>query len=195
MYSRFKVEYKELIKPFNVIDIMSGPLISPFNLLNGGLSRYGEEKGADSFASKYGYGPELSSALRKCKNPKNTLYGSAVGATGKVGNVFGDIALIERDIVSMLLGNDHPNTNQRTASMLDKLEKDLSSGNYSPGAKKELEEEIKRMREAYDNVTLLSNNEDGPNIRKGIYTVVDDITNKHSDLREIFNFYNDEFRF
>jgi hypothetical protein len=79
--------------------------------------------------------------------------------------------------------------------MLDKLKKDYAKGQYSPEAKKELEREIKRMEEAYENAVKLSVNEDGPNIRKGIYQVLDDITNGHSDLREVFNLYYDAYRF
>lgn len=198
-YNRLVVEFGLLNKPFtainNVLTLMTNPGVIAKYIANSNPAKYGEEKGADSFAAKYGYGPEQASALRKMSAPENSVYGEIIGSTSDIGNIIGDLVELECDIVSMVLMDPHPNVNQRAASMLDKLEKDYKKGDYSPAAKKELEREIKRMREAYDNAVIISTNEDGPNIRKGLYAIIDDATGGHSDLREVLNFYYNSYRF
>lgn len=199
MVSRVNVEFGLMSKPFNILKKVGDLILNPskiiYTIANADLTKYGGEKGADSFAAKYGYGPELSSALRKMKGAQNSLYGAAISGTGAIGNVLADITELQIDITNMILLEPHPNNNQRAAAMLNKLEKDLQKGDYSPEAKKELEAEVKRMRKAYEEATLITESEDGPNIRKGIYTMLDGLTNGHSDLREIFNFYYDAYRF
>ena len=82
----------------------------------------------------------------------------------------------------------HPSNNQRAASMLKKLQKDLDSGDYPPEMKRDLQKEIDRMQKAFDTVND-SNVQSNVQIKKTWYEIMNQITKNHTDLREIFNFY------
>lgn len=160
----------------------------------GRLARYGGEKGADSFAARYGYGPELASGMHKLDVPENMLVTKFSDNAGVVGTFMNDLTTLSIDLIGCITLDPHPNSNQRASAMLKKLENDLKSGDYPPALKKDLENEIKRMRAAYESITDPRRGGD-PSIRKGWYKFIDNITQGHSDIRELLNFYFDSFRF
>ena len=197
--SRPFIESNIIVAPITMIMNIQNLMVqvakrwNPVGILKSTL-KYGEEKGADSFATRYGYGPELASALTKLNKKDNTLYGNAINKTGAIGNVIGDMVLLEQELVSGILLDPHPNNNQRASSMLKKLKRDLANNEYSPEAKIELEEEIIRMEGAYKTCSKLGDDE-LPNVRAAIYHILDSITKGHSDFRESFNFYYKKYEF
>ena len=192
VYSRWYSEYSLLIKPFAILSSLPNTIIQRMNVSN--VVKYGEEKGADSFAARYGYGVELVTALKKMGVPKYSLYGETAHRSG-VGRVFADITELSVDIVSGLTLDPHPNTDQRAAAMIKKLKTDLAKGDYPAEVKKELQEEIVRLEKVHGVVNVINDNPEGPKIRQSIYDMINRATDNHSDLRELFNFYFDSRRF
>jgi hypothetical protein len=199
VYHRFWLEVNYLMNPVNIVRTMVTCLSNPVKVMTSVMQNidilgYGEEKIADSFAARYGYGSELVSALKKFNVPRDTMYGKLV-MSGKVGGIVADIAELQVTIINGLLLDPHPNTDQRAASMVKKLKRDLAKGDYPRELRSELEAEIKRLEEAHRTVNIINESVDGPNIRKAIFDVVNKATGNRSDLREIFNFYFDSYQF
>lgn len=155
---------------------------------------YGGEKGADSFAAQYGYGPELISGLKKMEHPKEYLGTKLNTSMGPLGAVSADLYDLTIDCISAMTLNVHPNNNQRAQATLAKLKADYKKGEYPPALKRDLEFEIKRMEKMVDAVSK-SSVEGDVNIKKAWYDMINTVTRGHSDFREIFNFYFDSFRF
>lgn len=188
-------EINYFFKPVGVLAAMAKTLVG-----DGGrsaliaLPKYGGEKGADSMAAKYGYGPELASGLHKMENPENMLATRMNDSMGAFGTIMSDLTILGVDLVAGMTLDPHPNNNQRAASMLKKLKNDLKTGDYPPAMKKDLEAEIKRMEEAYEAINDPRRGKD-PSVRKAWYRFIDGMTKGHSDLREVFNFYYDSYNF
>ena len=158
------------------------------------LGKYGDEKGADSFATKYGYGAELISALHKFDNPENLLGTAFLKSLGTFGSVMADLTLLSLDVVSAAKLDPHPSHSQRAQSMLKKLKRDLDKGAFPPGAERDLREEIAKLERAVN--TVANTPIDGDTgIRKAWYDILNHITKGHTDIRELLNFYFDPLAF
>lgn len=189
---------QQFIMPLNILAYaystamkMSNPVTYILNALTG----YGNENGADSMCAKYGYGPEQASALQKMEDPENTLYGKV--ERSDTSGIFGfnhDMAQLSLELISMISGDPHPNSNQRASNTLKKLKKDLATNDYPDGMKKDLEQEIKRMEDMFE---VCSKNSSPSNlqVRQGWYNLINAIAKNNSDFRQIFAFYFDSFRF
>ena len=111
---------------------------------------YGAERYSDSFATAYGYGQALSRGLLKIDPvTANTTYKKVVNSN-KI-TAFGDLVLITfMNICSMItLTGVHPSTGHRIKNGLEKLERDLQTGDYPVEVKKSLESDIRIMRSIY----------------------------------------------
>lgn len=162
--------------------------------LIGGIVGYGGEKGADSFAAKYGYGPELVSGLTKMSEPEELLGTKIKDAFGPLGSVMSDLSCLGIDLISAMTLNPHPNHNQRAQSLLKKLRNDLAKGDYPPAAKRDLENEIKRM-EKMSKIVNDSAVGGRPGVKQAWYNMANTITKGHTDIRELLNFYFDPLAF
>lgn len=198
MYNRWYMEYNLIMSPLNVITtiaaLMSNPEYLAQIIANANIFKYGEEKAADSFAARYGYGEDLIMALKKMGIPKYTMYGKLAHESG-AGEIVADITALQIDLIAGLTLDPHPSTDQRASALIKKLKKDLNKGNYPREVRKELEAEINRLEKVHENINVINDSSDGPNIRKGIYDMINQATDGHSDLREIFNFYFDSYQF
>lgn len=197
-FSSFMNDIKRFIAPVKtaemVVKLVSGSAyIVAKNPLNG-ILKYGDEEGADSFAARYGYGPEQSSALRKMHMVENTAYGKALKNGGTGMSLYHDFNQLSIDIILMCAMEPHPNESQRASSMLKKLKRDLTSGQYPDGMKKDLEQEIERMEKMY-NIAAKNSSESSTQVRKAWYDTINAITNGNSDFREIFSFYFESNQF
>ena len=56
--------------------------------------QYGDERGADTFAAMYGYGPDQASALRKFETVENSGYGRVIAKGGTVTSIYIDITFV-----------------------------------------------------------------------------------------------------
>lgn len=198
LFKNIKSQFYSVFRMANLLGAIPGVLV---NFLQGGLSPfaviqaigdYGNERGADSFAAKYGYGPDQLSALKKFENPEGLIGSEIRNNAGALGAISNDIYALTLDLLAMLIMDPHPNTNQRASSTLKKLERDLRTGDYPPELKKDLEKEVERMREMYESI---NKNQTNVQIKRCWYNMIDNITHGHSDIREIFDtfFANYEF--
>ena len=188
VYNRWSLEFSYFYRPF-IAPLKVMKSVNPMNILG-----YGREKEADSFAAMYGYGNQIATALKKMNVPKDTVYGKFANASG-VSKVFADIIELECTLIQGLTLEPHPTNDQRAAAIIKKLKADLASGDYPREVKKELEEEIKQLEKTHKTINVINEDVNGPNIRQGIFDVVNKVTDNKSDLREIFNFYFDSYRF
>lgn len=116
------------------------------------------ERLSDDFASMYGFGPQLSTALVKMENPDNQ------GLFMKVTHSFPIIEAIfnKTDALAIELNGcveAHPSTSDRILSILDGMESDLRKDKTMPDkVKKEIKANIQAQRKV---ISDIKNNE-GP---------------------------------
>lgn len=188
LYNRWSLEFSYLYRPILApLSVLKS--VNPVNILG-----YGREKEADSFAAMYGYGNQIATALKKMNVPKESMYGKFANATG-ASKIVADIVELECMLIAGLTLEPHPTVDQRAASLIKKLKSDLASGSYPREVKKELEDEIERLEKTHKTINVINEDVNGPNIRQAIFDVVNKATDNKSDLREIFNFYFDSYRF
>lgn len=127
-------------------------LINPNNIFG-----YASEKFADSFATSYGYGKDLSSALNKVEQSKGLLFNENIKQIPllNIGYDFNKVVLQ----ASTLLFDPHPTNAARIQSQLNKLKRDLNDPNLNPKVKKELLANIKEIEDYIDNIVLNINDE------------------------------------
>ena len=156
------------------------------------VGKYGGERGADSFATKYGYGSDLITALKKMGTPSNTAGGKMVSNLGGFGDLMSDYNGIICSLYSMLSLDPHPNIDIRANTMINKLERDLRTGDYPPELKKDLQKEINRLKSIY---STIYDNESNIEIKKAWYNMLNSITHGHSDLRELLDAFYTQYEF
>lgn len=111
------------------------------------LSGLGDKKGeqfADSFATAYGYGPELISALIKLGTYDNVKVTNA----GRATVFFRDLNNCLNEIINGLI-ECHGTDQERCKDCILKLRKDLANSDYPKDMKKDLEVEIDRLEQMY----------------------------------------------
>ena len=124
------------------------------------MTGYSGEVFADSFATAYGYGPELSSALVKMDINKDYDYNFLLDDKCPLHVVY-DLSITAGEIIDNVLNLDpHPATQKRILNQLKKLESEANSSELPPDVKKIILEDIKRQTKMYKNYL---NTEDGKN--------------------------------
>lgn len=83
------------------------------------VERYVDEKFADSFATVYGYGPELASALKKIEHLRGKYEDKQYGMLSYVSGMIA--------IGTEFLFDDHPNLMSRMTLIIDNLEFELNT--------------------------------------------------------------------
>lgn len=164
-------EYQKVIKKYLNSGLLENFLLSvvkiaymPLNALVSipvQFSQMDSKKGeqfADSFATAYGYGPELISALRKLGTYDNVK----VTNCGKYTVFFRDLNNCLSEIVNGLF-EVHGTNQERCKDCIKKLRNDLNTSDYPKEMKEDLESEIDRLEELY--MELLTTN---PNDRDKI---------------------------
>lgn len=194
-FNHFSMEINYMLKYFIILPNIAGGLKrGAMNLVNpmATLGGYGNERGADSFAAKYGYGGDQVSALRKMERPTNVTAVKVLDSTGGFGDFIADYNQILTEFMAMISLDPHPSTDVRAQSMIRKLERDLQTGDYPPEVKKDLQKEIVRVKAIYKTI---DDNKSNVEIKKAWHNMLNAVTSGHGDIREIFNtFYaNNEF--
>ena len=124
------------------------------------MTGYSGEVFADSFATAYGYGPALSSALVKMDINKDYDYNFLLDDKCPLHVVY-DLSITAGEIIDNVLNLDpHPATQKRILNQLKKLESEANSSELPPDVKKIILEDIKRQTKMYKNYL---NTEDGKN--------------------------------
>lgn len=171
-----------------VVINMTNNIANPFAM----FGRYGAERGADSFAAKYGYGEYLISALRKLETPENTVGGQLVKNTGAIGGFMKDYNNLMCDLFVMIQLDPHPSNDVRAQSTIRKLERDLKTGDYPPELEKELRNEINRTKQIY---STLHDNGSNVKMKQAWYNMLNVVTHGHNDIREILNVFYEKYEF
>lgn len=157
------------LSPINLVTSIPIALInSPFTYISNIFTRKGE-RFADSFATMYGYGPEIASGLDK-------IIGESMGMNDVTYNVpvlktLYDLSLLNQEIVTFALGG-HESNQRRMINMMNMLKKDLEDPNISPAMKKEIRREIDRSQKVY-NQMLNMNGEQKDTLTHAFRRVVD----------------------
>lgn len=186
-FNHFVMEISYMIKYFNIIPNISGAIANgAANLTNpiSAAGKYGGERGADSFAAKYGYGGDQINALKKIERPANISIVKTLNDAGEFGDFMADYNQVMTELVAMLSFDPHPSTDIRAQSMIRKLERDLQNGDYPPEVKKDLQKEIFRVKEIYK---TLDNNKSNVEIKKAYHNMLNELTNNHGDVREVLD--------
>lgn len=143
---------------------------------------YDSEKYSDAFATSYGYGAELSSALNKMRHYKVQI----VSANNKAQNVIDFVTFICRipiSIINMLL-DEHPNNEARLMNDIKYME-EAGKAITNPHLKKEFEVEMKKMYALREDIKSYR----GFNpvkLSSKYLSIIQDLT-KISDIKEIFS--------
>lgn len=120
----------------------------PYNLISK-MFFVNNENTADNFATMYGYGPSLSSALKKMDTASkpNTVMSNIKG-NKFLGNLY-DVINLPITILNSI-SNEHPTTVSRINDNIKMLQIDLAKENIDPEMKKELISHIEQMQHSLD---------------------------------------------
>lgn len=129
-----------LILPFQIVIFLLFSPIEPIFNIGGEKS----EIFADSFATAYGYGSELMSALNKLQD-----FSDVYNPKSPVSRFLLDMGQLTSEIVILASGEVHGTDMKRCKECLKKLKHDLKTNDFPPEMKKELVEEINKMTLIY----------------------------------------------
>lgn len=171
----------------SILNILFNKIIStiknPLKIILSALG-YKGEKLSDEFATIYGYGPDLASALEK------TDYEGSTGLI--VEDIFSNIPILNNmyDLFFLPIRflfdpfEAHPETVSRAKNQLRMLEKELTKNGIDPRMKKEIQSNIDELNKTIDKMTKVKMG-DTRYIRKGYAAFMLKLSG--GDLRELFN--------
>jgi hypothetical protein len=148
------------------------------------LFLYNVEKHSDSFATDYGYGLYLASALQKVYIEENTLRSQLYKIP--ILNWFLDFYDLQCEIISSCL-TGYPMDNNRIRSLLDRMKRNLKDKDLSPDLRKELESQIEEFEKFYYNEYLsFSNDENKRRVFTWVFkAAVEKLFAGKADIREL----------
>lgn len=154
--------------------------LNPISLLNT-IFGYKDEKSADSFATMYGYGADLSSALQKLDLKKD----GSTTITKKVLNFI----LFPCTVIVLAL-DEHPDSITRAKNQLDYLEKEYSDIDDKE-TKAEIKSQINSIRKELNKTENLLSNIQDKDIDKMRYMYTIIISKLYKiDVRELLSKYD-----
>lgn len=126
---------------------------------------YGGERFADSFATSYGYGPEIGTALMKLQSyyKENTFYGSVINSIPVLNSIY-SCAIIFGELVSSITGV-HPENGTRIKASINKLRRDLNDPSIDPALKKAIQKDLDAMEQVYEDYLSVK---DIPEFKTGV---------------------------
>ena len=169
----------------NYIRIILGNIINSLNPLSIFLNsiQYNDEKLADSFATMYGYGPELSSGLGKIGYKVYDSY-------SKINSILA----IPLYIIVLPL-DCHPDTITRMKTQVSYLEKELTNGVHDKATKQEIKNNINEINKCIDDIvnikTYKLNDASTDNFRLIYSLFIHKVLN--FDFKESMTHYNDNY--
>lgn len=170
--------------PIIIINMLKGLLFMPLR-----LHRTAEENVADSFATMYGFGPALSSALFKFRTIK--------GTSGFAKEAIEGIPII-KDIISlnqlplqliMLTMDEHPTEYARSQNMIETLEYDLDNSKLDPKMRKTIQKDIDGIKSNINNIDYMLKNK--PNEVSDIFGIIFQREIYHATGGDTRNFVKD----
>lgn len=145
----------------SILTSMATSLANPIVFLTSIFSK-GKEYNADSFAASFGYSEALTSALLKMELDNSRYTGTNTEEFINNIPVIGTINNFTMIPFMILLSPimDHPITPKRINSMIVELENELKKSDLSSAMKKEIQQNIKDVKETVKNYTEPKNNKD-----------------------------------
>lgn len=161
-----------------ILDIVK----NPFDILLSALG-YKGEKLSDEFATIYGYGADLSSALEKMDfGHRSGLLANDVWSGWSIYKV---VDLVQLPIKFLFAPFEpHPETVSRANNQLKLLEKELTKNGIDPRMEKQIKEDMDKIRSSIKRMTTVKFN-DSYAIRKAYAAYL--LNTCGGDLRELFN--------
>lgn len=190
--------YDILTKVINIpLKILSNPLsviLKPFGVKVG----YRSEESADNFATMYGYGGELSSALQKLEGTEGESSSKIMKAFNKLPVISSLMHLVEAPALILLsIFDSHPNTVIRVKDQIALLEAELNKADIDPKMYNVIKQDIKVCEEALDALIDTSKGLDDPYIGKKAYNnIIKNCKIKQTILGDKFKFkeYDEVFK-
>lgn len=133
---------------------------------------YSNEKFADTFATMYGYGPELHSALSKSTKDFFKFYGkNYYSKTNPLLDYYKLYSLIANSSWEYILGiaDEHPNDLLRINISIQYIRRELSRKNLDPKLKLQLVEQLNELQKLVDDYNDNSGNDDYMYVLKKYY--------------------------
>jgi len=137
--------------------LMYIPVIIAYKVVYASVFSYTAETFADSFATLYGYGPELQSALIKMKTEvmdEGIGTNKALASIPIIGHWMGLNEYVWDHFASLTDG--HPNFNARLKTSINLLEKDLQDPRIDKKTKYQVKDDLKKLNKIYDEFNKLS---------------------------------------
>ena len=140
------------ISTIGIANLIKNPILIIYRIIQPrNIFGYGAEKYADSFATAYGYGNDLSTAMAKT-DKRSGLLGIEAIRKVPVVNVMYNFAEVCIDIISMPT-DPHPKSAVRILAQLKKLKRELDDPDVPENLKNELREQIAEQEEIIKNFT------------------------------------------
>ena len=147
---------------------------------------YSGEVFADSFAVAYGYGPGLDSALSKLTATVFVQYNELMERDAPTKPIF-ELAQLINEVTDAILGLDeHPTTQKRLLNTMDKLEREIKSGDLTPTLKKQALKDLNEARSVY-NKFLEADDFNNKLAMISMYRKLNDFLGGNLDWRNIAN--------
>lgn len=115
---------------------------------------YNDEKFSDNFATIHGYGPELSSFIKKLNLSKNTLKATKIMndvLPKPLASLLNAQSFIAQSIMS--IPDCHPNNYTRVYDQAKLLRNELKNQNLDPRVKKQLMKDLENIESIYESMT------------------------------------------
>ena len=145
--------YRGLIFPLSIPMKMLGFVCSPVLQIADVASKKGELF-ADSFATAYGYGPDLISALNKLEDNK-PIY----NPKSSVNKFFFDLGKLSWEMTANITAECHSSNMERCQKSKEKLKWDLKHNDFPPQLKQNLVDEINSLTAMYKSYYTKSEDE------------------------------------
>lgn len=164
---------------------------------------YTNEKFADSFASMYGYGADVQTALQKMSNLYEKFYPEAYPKKnpGKLSIILGMGNLSLNNTLAILLNvkDEHPDGLTRIKTQIDFLNNELKNTELDPKMKMDLMKQLEEQKKLIDDYLTIARNPETRDIYKMYYAKLyekygGDVREKHTDNDALFQMIDDRYK-
>ena len=152
-YDRVVMGLAHLFLPIHLINAIP---INPITFIHNALKSmpgYSNEVFADTFATAYGYGPDVVKLQNMLggANTQNDKYCSWLASDNNPFSIFWRVSAIMVDVCCLVASTDpHPTAQSRMAEQMLKLKADIKSSKLSPDLKKAAMHDLKECEKAYE---------------------------------------------
>ena len=194
-----------VIKPFNLAKSFVSKLFKKEAVednFSKKMTRYTDEKFADTFAAIYGYGPELHSGLQKIYTEIFKQYPQTRNSILVILNAYN---LYINDLFAFMMGvqDEHPNDLARMKVAADYLKKEISREGLDPKMKTRMINQLDELNKIIDEYINFPKDQDNMRVIRTYYTLLykkfgGDRREKIADNDALFDYvdtrYKDAYR-